>query len=400
MSTNPRFIKHWQRKAKENNSAPTKPVPGGFSPFFDNSNTGQSPIRGVTIPPCTSHVVLSEGGKEPKEAIDKYDVPYDEDFNAWFTKWEAQEAQRVIDGALTKYNEHGQEIDKDLEAYLSRVQEEIFRGLGENNSEGVLILTDREEIELVERKPGCFPPPLLMPDLTDEAPEDIKYTVQAEQQRFGASMQGIVITAAVYQDLYSKIEKEKIGIEVKKATTEVVSGKDTSPRAPRTGDNNTAAKAPSDIASTFSTNQCASKPPGWHELIPPLPTSRTQNCGQSRQSDKSLIANTNGEESNALSESETPRAIGYCRGIEAYIQTDTPYNRGPVTNSRSPPNTISPKRKRAFGNNPTKNFQGNRRRGISRDSYVQTESDNHQGNGGHAGHRERKKGRKHRGRGH
>ncbi|CUS13515.1 unnamed protein product [Tuber aestivum] len=334
MSTNPRFTKHWQRKINLNKNTPaaTKHIPGKCPLLSDNCNTEYSPIGQVTMPPCTSETALSRGTKESEK--DKYEVSCDEDFDAWLTKWEAQEAQRVINGAPIRYNEHGQEIDDDLEEYLSKVQREISRSIFEKTTEGVLAHKDCEEAGLVERKPGYLPPPLLKPNLTDEVPEDIKYMRQAEQQGFGTPMQGIAITAAVYQDLNSEIDKEeKIRIEMKKTTTRVMSGKDTSVRASWTGDDNTATKSPSNNQSTFSINQCISRPPGWPESIPLPPTSRNRNSCQPGQPDQSPIANSNGgEEPNTLCESESPRAIGYYQGTEAYIRTDTAYTKGPAAN--------------------------------------------------------------------
>ncbi|KAG0634036.1 hypothetical protein HOY80DRAFT_1140969 [Tuber brumale] len=396
MSTNPRFIKH--KKVNEINSATTKSAHGGFSFFANNNNTGYDPIKEATIPFGTSRVTLLEKVKESKK--DKYDVPYDEDFDAWFAKWEAQEAQRVIDGAPNKYGEYDQEIGEDLEAYLGGVQKEISSGLCKRNSKGVLVLTDREEAGLVERKRGCLPPPLPKPGMTDEVLKDIKYMVQAEQQRFGTPMQGIAMTATVYQDLCNKIEtEEKIRIEMKKTTAGAMSAKNTPSRVPWTG-GDAAPRSPYGNIPAFSFGQSTSKPHGWPETIPPPATNRGWDNCHSSLPVQSPIANSNDQEPTTLSESETPGPIEYFQGIEAYIQTDTAYVTGPMTNSHDNSNIISPRNKRGSDDDLIELPLGNQRRRISPYFYVQTGSDDHQGNGGRAGHRGRGRGRKNRGHGH
>lgn len=328
--------------------------------------------------------------------IDKYDVPYDEDFDAWFTRWEAQEAQRIIDGAPIKYDEHGKEIDEDLEAYLWKVQMDIFSGLGKRNIKDHLGLTDREEAGLVERKRRCLSPlPLLKPDTTDEVPKDTKCIVPAEPEKFGDPMQGIAATAAVCQGLCDKIDGEQnIRVEVKETAPKTMNAKNISPSVPYAGDDNTATKPPSDIAPTLSISQSISKPPGWPESLPTPPTSRAWNGHRSSPPVQSPVSNGNGEEPSAFCESETPSAIEYYQGIETYIQTDTPYAPGPVTSSPGDPNIISPGNKR--GSN---SLDGQRRR-ISSGFYESGGQGSRQGNGGRAGYRGGRKGRKNRGHGH
>ncbi|PUU78362.1 hypothetical protein B9Z19DRAFT_1065100 [Tuber borchii] len=392
MSTNPRFTKH--AKVNENNSAAIKLVPRGFTVLIDNRNTGYAPTKEVTMPPCTPHPAFSEKLKEPKK--DEYDVPYDEDFDAWFTRWEAKEAQRIIDGAPIKYNEHGQEIDEDLEAYFDRIQMDISSGLYKRNTKRHLGLTDREEPGLVERKRRCLPPPpLLKPDTTDEIPKDTKHIVPAEPEKFRAPMQGNAATATVYQGLCDKTDREQnIRVEVKETAPKAMNAKNASPGVPYAGDDNTATKPPSDVAPTLSIGQSISKPPGWPESLPAPPTSKAWNGRRSSPPVQGPISNSNGEEPSAFCESETPSAIEYYQGIETYIQTDTPYAPGPMTNFHGDPNIISPGNKR--GSNSLDGQKGR----ISSGFYEPGGQGSRKGNGGHAGYRGGRKGRKNRGHGH
>ncbi|KAG0136422.1 hypothetical protein HOY82DRAFT_549810 [Tuber indicum] len=235
--------------------------------------------------------------------------------------------------------------------------------------------------------------------MTDEVLKDIKYMHQAEQQRFGTPMQGIAMTATVYQDLCNKIEtEEKIRIEMKKTTTEATSAKNSSSRVPWTGGD--AALGPrSGNKPAFSIGQSTSEPRRWPEPMPPPATSRGWDSCHSSLPVQSPIANSNGQDPSTLSESETPGPIEYYQGIEAYIQTETAYVTGPVTNSPNNPDIISPRNKRG-SDDVIEIPLGNQRRRISSYFYVETESDDHQGNEGRTGHRERRKGRKNRGHGH
>jgi len=113
----------------------------------------------------------------------------------------------------------------------------------------------------------------------------------------------------------------------------IVNAKNISPSVPYAGDDNTATKPPSDVAPTLSISQSISKPPGWPESLPASPTSRAWNGRRSNPPVQPPISNSNEEEPSAFCESETPSTIEYYQGIEPYIQTDTPYAPGPVTNS-------------------------------------------------------------------
>ncbi|RPB01188.1 hypothetical protein L873DRAFT_692191 [Choiromyces venosus 120613-1] len=366
MSTNPRFKKH--SDVDEANSAATGLLKGS-SLAIDSSNTSHA---SVTMKPCTSDAPFFE--KVEGHTKDKYDVPYEEDFNAWIVKWEAQQAQRLLDGESIEQNGHDQELDEDFEAYLDKVQIDLSGGLFMRNDKGVLFLTDREEAGLVERKSGCLPRPLPGPEMTDEALRDIGYMLQAEEERFGTPMQGVAMTAAVYQDILRKVDREKkIKTEVKEITAKATGDENITTSVPQAGSDSFSTELPSTNASAFPRDHSVNIFPRLPEPIPSSLDSRDQNCNHYRLSGGVAITNGNKQEPYTLHAS---------------------YARGQATNPSSDPRFTSPEIRRVSESNLDQNYQ---RHTATPDFYGQAGASYQQRDEGRARHRTRRRGRNHRG---